>query len=301
MNSTGTQLFIAVPAALAGAAGFGLASAVQQRATKQVRTSRTLDPRLLWDLVRMPTWLLSIGTVLLGLSLQVVALAFGPLVLVQPLLVTSVLFGALFAAWMAHRRLDRVLVLGALAVAAGLAAFLLLAQPSGHGEGFTGSRVAPLAVLLTVIVLGCLLSAGRFTGEQRVLALALATGVFYGVTAGLIKVVAGQIRQGGVVEPFEHPTLYIVCALGPVGFLLSQNTFQQGRFISPALAVISSADPLVGVAIGVSWLGEEIVATPFALVGEAVAAVVLIAGIVVLTHRGEHLRRELAQCETRSG
>lgn len=301
MSSPGTQLFIAVPAALAGAAGFGLASAVQQRATKQVRTTRTLDPRLLWDLVRKPVWLLSIGTVVLGLSLQVIALAFGPLVLVQPLLVTSVLFGAVFAAWMARRRLDRVLVLGAVAVAAGLAAFLLLARPSGEGEGFTGNRVAPLAVLLTVIVLGCLVAANRFTGEGRVLALALATGVLYGVTAGLIKVVAGQIRAGGVLEPFLHPPLYVVCVLGPIGFLLSQNTFQQGRFISPALAVITSADPLVGVAIGVGWLGEEIVATPSALVGETVAAVVLIVGIVVLTRRGEHLRRVLAEQENRSG
>lgn len=295
MTSTGSQLFIAVPAALAGAAGFGLASAVQQRATKQVPTTRTLDPRLLWQLVRKPIWLLSIGTVIVGLSLQVVALAFGPLVLVQPLLVTAVLFGAVFAAWMAHRRLDRVLVLGALAVAVGLAVFLLLARPSGQGEGFTGSGVLPLAAVLVLIVLGCLLAAGRFRGELRVLALALATGVLYGVTAGLIKVVAGQIRQGGIAEPFGHPTLYIVCALGPVGFLLSQNTFQQGRFISPALAVITAVDPLVGIAIGVSWLGERVVASPYALAGEVLAAVLLLIGIWVLTRRGEHLRRVAAQ------
>lgn len=292
MSSTGTLLIVAVPAAVLGAAGFGLASAVQQRATKQVPTSRTLDPRLLWDLVRKPIWLLSIGTVLAGLGLQMVALAFGPLVLVQPLLVTSVLFGAVFAAGMAHRRLDRVLVLGALAVMAGLAVFLLLARPSGEGTGFTATTdLRPLAVLLALIVVGCVLTANRFPGEVRVLALALATGVLYGVTAGLIKVVAEQVRHGGIAEPFAHPTLYVVCALGPVGFLLSQNTFQQGKFISPALAVITAADPLVGMAIGVSWLGERIETSPPALAGQALAAVALMVGITVLTHRGEHLRR----------
>ncbi|MFR9728155.1 DMT family transporter [Saccharopolyspora sp. MS10] len=293
------MLAVAVPAAVLGAAGFGLASAVQQRATKQVPTSRTLDPRLLWDLVRKPIWLLSIGTVLAGLSLQVVALAFGPLILVQPLLVTSVLFAAVFAAGMAHRRLDRVLVLGALAVIAGLAAFLLLARPVGEGTGFTGgSDVRPLAAVLAVLVVICVLTAHRFPGEIRVLALAMATGVLYGVTAGLIKVVAEQIRVGGLVEPFTHATLYVVCALGPVGFLLSQNTFQQGRFISPALAVITAVDPLVGMAIGVSWLGERIVVTPLAVTGQVLAAIVLMAGIWVLTHRGEHLRRV---AEARSG
>lgn len=296
MSSTGTMLGIAVPAAVLGAAGFGLASAVQQRATKQVPTSRTLDPRLLWDLVRKPVWLLSIGTVLAGLSLQMVALAFGPLVLVQPLLVTSVLFGAVFAAGMAHRRLDRVLVLGALAVMAGLAAFLLLARPVGEGTGFTAATdVRPLAVVLALVVLACVLTANRFPGEIRVLALALATGVLYGVTAGLIKVVAEQLRHGGIAEPFTHPTLYVVCALGPVGFLLSQNTFQQGRFISPALAVITAADPLVGMAIGVSWLGERVETAPGAVAGQVLAGLVLMAGIWVLTHRGEHLRRAIEE------
>src|SRR5690606_18958087 len=83
-------LAIAIPAALLGAASFGLASAVQQRATKEVPTIGTLNPRLLRELVRKPIWLASVFTVVIGLSLQTVALAFGPLVLVQPLLVTTV-------------------------------------------------------------------------------------------------------------------------------------------------------------------------------------------------------------------
>ena len=44
-------MVVAVPAAVAGAACMGLASAAQARATKQVPVSRTLHPRLFVDLV----------------------------------------------------------------------------------------------------------------------------------------------------------------------------------------------------------------------------------------------------------
>lgn len=295
-NSTSSMLFIAVPAALPGAASFGLASAVQQRVTKQVPTTGTLNPRLLVELARWPVWVLAVGTVLVGLGLQLVALAYGPLVLVQPLLVTGVLFGAVFSALLAHRRVDRMIIVGALLCAAGLSAFLLIARPTEtEARDARGAELLPLAVLLGLIVIGCLVVAARFSGAIHVAALAGATGVLYGVTAGLMKVVTMQFRAGGFTEPFQHPVLYVVCVVGPMGFLLSQNTFQHGTLIAPALAVITIVDPLVGMAIGVSWLGEEVRMSPLALTGEVIAAVVLIGGIALLAHRSTQLRQVMEQ------
>ena len=290
------SLVVAVPSAVVGSASFGLASAVQQRATKEVPEVRTLHPRLLVELVRKPMWLASIGTVVLGLSLQVVALAFGPLVLVQPLLVTSVLFAAVFASWMAKRHVDRLVLFGSLLCAGGLSTVLLLGRPTGSGEAASiDARAIPLSVVLLLLLALCLLAAQVGRGKLRVLGLALATGVLYGVTAALMKVVATEVRVGGPVEPFQNWVLYAVCLVGPSGFLLSQNTFQQGTLISPALAVITTVDPLVGVAIGVSWFGEQVLVTPGVLVGEALGALVLVGGIVLLTERGERLRRQLEQ------
>ncbi|MGH3827095.1 MAG: DMT family transporter [Pseudonocardiaceae bacterium] len=301
-NSTSTMLFVAVPAAVAGAASFGLASAVQQRATKQVPTSGTLDPRLLLDLIRRPVWVLGVGTVIVGLSLQLVALAFGPLVLVQPLLVTGVLFGAVFSALLARRRVDRLVVLGSLGCVAGLSAFLLLAHPSDPTTQRLdyGGTLMVLVITLGVLVLGCLAVAARFSGAVHVAALAAATGVLYGITAGLMKVVTGQFRVGGLPEVFGHPMLYVVCALGPMGFLLSQNTFQRGTLIAPALAIITIVDPLVGVVIGVSWLGERVNSSPAVLAGQVISAVVLIGSVALLTHRGTRLRREIEQAARRA-
>src|SRR5215467_13061974 len=77
---------------LTGTSLVALASAAQAKATKEVPVSKTLHPRLIIDLMRRPLWLVGIGATVAGLGLQVVALAFGPLLLVQPLLVTALPF-----------------------------------------------------------------------------------------------------------------------------------------------------------------------------------------------------------------
>ncbi|MFC5995788.1 DMT family transporter [Pseudonocardia hispaniensis] len=306
MSSTasGAMLFVAVPAALLGAAGFGLASAAQQRATKEVPVTPTLSPRLLVELLDRPMWLLGLAATVVALALQLVALAFGPLAVVQPLLVTGVAFAAGFSALMSRLRPDPLILLGALCCAAGLSAFLLLARPTSArmGEPFELQSGLPLAITLLVLVAACLGYASVVQHSSRVLALALATGVIYGVTAGLMKIITGQLRMG-LDEPFRHLTLYIVCIIGPIGFLLSQNTFQQGRLVSPAVAVITSVDPIVGVMIGVGWLGERLDTSPTKLAGECVAALVIIAGIGLISARGSHLlhRLDIAEAATQPG
>lgn len=291
---TTTAMMIAVPAAVLGAAGFGLASAAQQRATKEVEVAPTLSPRLLVDLWARPMWLLGLVATILALVLQIVALAFGPLAVVQPLLVTGVAFAALFAALLNNRRPDPLILLGALCCAGGLSAFLLLARPTaGTTDGqFDLLSGLPLAIVLAALVVGCLVYAATVQHSSRVLALALATGVLYGVTAGLMKVLTDQVRLG-LDEPFRHPVLYVVCIIGPIGFLLSQNTFQQGQLVAPAVAVITSVDPVVGVLIGVGWLGEQLDSSPALLAGECVAGVVVIGSIALITARGSRLLHRL--------
>jgi drug/metabolite transporter (DMT)-like permease len=289
MSPDGANLLVAVPAAIVGAACMGLASAAQAKATKQVPASKTLHPGLLIDLARRPLWLIGIGATVAGLALQIVALGFGPLLLVQPLLVTALPFASGFSAWLGHRKADRVVVLGAFTCVAGLSAFLVLAQPTGGSDQLdAGANLIPLAVGLGVVAMAGLGLSSVIPGPTRVLGLALATGVFYGVTAGLMKVVAGELRQGLLV-PFTNWALYAVCVIGPIGFLLSQNTFQQGRLVSLSLAVITSVDPLVGVAIGVWWMGESAKTGASVLAGELIAAAVIVAGIALLAHRNAHL------------
>ncbi|MGH3320126.1 MAG: DMT family transporter [Streptosporangiaceae bacterium] len=290
--SGGANVYVAVPAALAAAASFGLTGVLQHRATRHVPWRGALQPSLIVDLIRQPMWLASIIANVAGIALQVVALDYGPLVLIQPLLVTGLLFAVLFGAAMARHRPDRTMLLGAGACMAGLTAFLAVARPSGGSGRLTLDEVLPLAAGLAAILAICVSVASKKSGEVRVLALALAAGVLYGITAGLIKVVVGQMNSGGFFAPFVDWTLYAVCVVGPVGFLLNQNAYQAEAVAAPALAVITTVDPLIGIGIGQMWLGENIHTGLVPVVGEVVALIVMAAGITALSHRAPHLRRE---------
>ena len=284
------NLVVAVPAAVGGAAFFGLTSALQHRATQRVQQREALRPGLLVDLAQQRVWLLSLVANAFGVILQWVALTTGPLVIVQPLLVTGLLFGVLFSG--SH---DRVVLVGAGLCVAGLAAFLLVARPSGDTQEMTLSTVLPLAIGLAVILAGCLAVAAKRTGTVRALALAVAAGVLFGVTAGLAKLAAGQLAQG-VLVMLTHWPFYAVAVCGPVGFLLSQNAFQAERALAPALAVITILDPLVGIGIGIMWLDESLSSGVGQVIGQVVALLSLSAGVFVLSRRAPQAAAKEAPC-----
>ena len=86
---------IAVVTAVAAALMLGISSVADQRSTKRVESRRALSPRILLDLVRQPLWVTALGANLVGFALQVVALSFGSLALVQPILVCDLIFAVL--------------------------------------------------------------------------------------------------------------------------------------------------------------------------------------------------------------
>ncbi len=63
--------------------------------------------------------------------------------------------------------------------------------------------------------------------------------------------------------------------------------FREARSAAPVLAVLTTVDPLVAVAVGVCWLGERIVATPAALAAGALAALAVLGGVVAVARGGE--------------
>jgi drug/metabolite transporter (DMT)-like permease len=278
--------FAAIVLGLAAALVLGVAEVADQRSTKRVRQRRILSPTIVVDLVRQPLWLASIVGTVLGFALQVLALRFGPLALVEPLLVCDLIFAVLLASYLS-RRFDPVLLGGVLATAAGVAGFLAIAQPtSGHSSvGFL--VVLPLAAGLAAAVGGCLLLARR-GGNVRPLALALACGICYGVAAFLIKLVVAPTGAGLAGVLTDWP-IYALAIVGPLGFLLNLDAFQQSVLIAPVISIITVCDPLISVALASLWLDEKFSSSPAGLAGEVIALIVMSAGIIVVAHRAPHI------------
>ena len=276
---------LAVAAGVAAALAFAVSAVIEQHYAHEVPQRGPLDPRLLRDLARQPPWLVSIALTVAGLVAQIAALRAGPLALVQPVLVCDVLFAVLIRSLVAARRLpDRVVLAGVVCCAGGLAGFLAVAQPHGDQPVQTPLVVLPLAGGLAAVLAACLAVARYGPSRARPLAIALACGVVYGVSAFLLKEASDTLGQG-FADPGRQWPLYAVAVLGPVGFLLNQSAFQAGILIAPVLSVITVTDPLVSIGIARLWLGEQIAASPADVAAEVTALAVMTAGIIVLAHR----------------
>lgn len=181
---------------------------------------------------------------------------------------------------------------GVAASALGVVAFLVIARPSG-GRASVGLSVLPvLAAGLVALVGGCLVVARR-NENLRPLALALACGVNYGVAAFLVKLVTSEF-SGGLLVLLSNWPIYVLFVVGPVGFLLNQDAFQQGKLIAPVLAIITVADPLISIALAYFWLHEHLRSSPAEIAGQVVSLALMTAGIVVIAHHSPQAIKQLS-------
>jgi hypothetical protein len=277
-----------VVSALGSAIVLGVSSVADPRSTKKVKTRKALSPEIFVDLVRQPLWLAAIGCNILGFALQVVALDNGSLALVQPILVGDLMSAVLISWYLRKRahiqrpggkRADQAMFAGVAATTLGVAGFLAIGRPSAGENHAHISTLPPLAIGLTVLVGGCL-TLGARNESLRPLATALACGLCYGVAAFSVKLVTAEFG-GGPSAVFSNWPIYLFLVVGPLGFLLNQDAFQQGTFLAPVQAIITSADPVVSILLGIAWLNVMVSNSPAAIAGEVVSLVVMVVGIVV--------------------
>jgi hypothetical protein len=282
----------AVVAALGSSLAYAITAVTEQLSTKRVKRRSALSPRLLLDLIKQPLWLAGIGANVASFVLQVVALRFGPLALVEPILVCDLIFAGLISAAL-RKRADLVTGAGVLACAAGVAGFLVIARPSAGRQAIGLIEALTLLAGFAVVLAGCLALA-RWNPTVRPLALALACGAAYAVTDFSIKLATAEF-SGGLADLFTHWPIYAVAVIGAIGFVLNQNAFQAGTLLAPVLAIITITDTIG--AIGLAWLllNEKLASGPAEIAGQAASLLVMTVGIVVLARRSPQATRQQDQ------
>ena len=120
----GLVVLLALLAALFLAIGI----VVRQRATMDVPPEHGVSSVMLLTLVRRPLWWAGTAAAVAGFVFQALALANGSLLLVQPILVSALLFALPMSARLAHRRVTRGEWLWALLLTVALAVFVVLAK-----------------------------------------------------------------------------------------------------------------------------------------------------------------------------
>jgi drug/metabolite transporter (DMT)-like permease len=173
---------------------------------------------------------------------------------------------------------------GTACCAAGLAGFLLTARPGTGRDTVSLPAVIPLAAVLAAVLAACLGVAHFGPRRHRPIALALACGTVYGVTAFLFKLAPSSLSHG-FSQPGRAWPLFALVLVAPLGYLLNQNVFQASAVLPPVLAVITVADPLVSIGIAHLWLDEPIAVGFGNVAAEALSLLLMGAGITALARR----------------
>lgn len=272
---------MAILTALSAALLFAVSSLLQQRAASEVPLDRGLRPTLLVHLLQRPLWLAGVLAALGGYLLQLVALDYGGLALVQPLMTCGLLFALPLNALIAHEPMHFREWLGAALLVTGLALFLVVSSP-GEGRGDTTGVVWVLLAVATLLPGAAAVWAAQLPAlkGRRPELLAFAAALAFGFTAALTKASAHLLDHGlWAAVTSWHP--YALLVVGGLGMLYIQGAFQAGS-LSASLPLLTAVEPLVGIAIGVVAFDERLSIAGLAPMFELLALSGTVAGIYLL-------------------
>jgi hypothetical protein len=237
--------------------------------------------RLALYLIRNPLWLLGVGAMVAGFVFQAVALYDGTLSVVQTILVTELVFSLVIGRLWLRRDVVPAAWMSASVTSAGLAVFLVMAEPKGGHSGATAAAWLPalltfggLAAVFTVL-------AGSGSPVRRAALYAAASGIVWATLATFLKAASEVAVTNGVVALFQHGAIYGVVVAGIVGTVLTQAALHVGPLsVSQSLMVI--VDPFVSIVLGIWVYGEHFVGSALDVALGVMGFTAMVVGVVFL-------------------
>lgn len=284
----------AVAFALSAGFLFAWAASMQQQAGRaslphnvpSARPSRRMHVWLpitaAWHrLVRHPLWLAGWCVNLGGFLCQAVALHTGSVGLVQPILVTQLLFTIPIAAWHTGRRLSAADLAAGFAVCLGIALFVSNWGTSAPVEPAHRGRV--LAAVLAALGLAVLLvaRASRFRPAIRAIFASVAAGLCFAVSAVLIKLTFDSLVNEGIAATAGDWCGYMLAMSTAMGLLIGQDALAAGA-LSTAVAGMTITNPVASALIGVLGFRESVSTSPASLAGLSASGALLVLGVIGL-------------------
>ncbi|MFC5907066.1 DMT family transporter [Streptacidiphilus monticola] len=273
---------LSVVFAVLAAVSNALGTVLQRRAALTVPQSQGFRIGLMWDLLRTPIWLFGILGVVFAALFQGVALATGPLAVVQPIFVLELPFALLIAGVVFKRQMSRAGWVSVGLIVTGLGLALGSAAPSG------GNPQAPAALwFLALACCGgamavlCAAALRRPVGPARAACLGFAAAIGYALTAALMKSATDTLDHDGVAAFFEAWQTYAFAAVGVGALFLLENAMQAGPLVAsqPALTL---GDALISLSLGVT-LYDEHVRTGWWLLPAIIGVGLVLTGVVGLS------------------
>ena len=138
---------------------FAVAATLQQKGALNLPKVSLTDPSSLLKLIGQTMWLCGTIALLCGYVVQAIALDEGRLSIIQPLLVTTVVFALPLGYWLTNQHVGPKEIIGAAVIMAGLALFTVFADPAGGNENAPDAEWAIVIVLIAIASACCCTSA----------------------------------------------------------------------------------------------------------------------------------------------
>ena len=276
---SGRVTWLAIVLALCSAFAAGLSTSVQHHAAENAPESVRGAVGLMRHLVGRPWWLVGQALGIVTVLFHAAALHYGPLALVQPLVITGIVFAVPIRAAIS-RRLPPRRELGAVTLTAlGLAAFLVASSPGESDVAARGSLQIGLTAGVAALAYAVIAVAQRVQdGQSRAFLLGVAAGLLFGLVAVTLKISVHELADGGLVGMAGSWATWALVVLGLSGVATNQLAYHSAR-LSASMPVLNIVDVLVALGFGYIVFEEVPRHTPLALVVEVVAMGAIAVGL----------------------
>jgi drug/metabolite transporter (DMT)-like permease len=269
---------LALGAALANA----LTSVLQRMGVEDAPADSTLKLSLLTHALKRGVWLLGFAFMVLSFLMQAVALHNGRLSVVQPILTTELLFLVLILGTWFRFQVGLREWLCSLAAAAGLAGFLVFADPVGGTQipDTSDWLITGGCALFAITVAICLALRGPRWWRAAMFGTAGALG--FAFTAALTKQVTDYVADDWI-SMFRHWETYALIVFGVGAVFLAQNAFHSGPIAASQSALVL-VDPLASIVFGIVLFGDNLRTSGAYGPLEAISLLIMFVGAAALAH-----------------
>jgi drug/metabolite transporter (DMT)-like permease len=277
---------LAATLALLAAVCFALAATLWQKAALALSGISFRHPKSLVLLLTRWVWLLGLVAQIVGVVLQAAALDRGRVSIVQPLLVTTVIWALPLGYFLTQQAIGGREVVGAVIIVVGLALFASFGHPAvGVDNAPASDWVASILVICAACV-SLLLFANRGSLSMKAGLLGTVAGLLYGLSATLMKPVVESLHTESLGQIVAGWQFWVWAAAGLIGFLFQQISLSTGRLV-PSVAAVSVANPVVSVMLGALVLQERLERNPpwHAVVAVGALGLALVGSVVISSAR----------------
>ncbi len=212
---------------------------------------------------------------------QALALHNGQISVVQPLLVTELVFALVLRRLWIHQQIRDLTWWAAVVTCGSLALFIAVSEPTGGNaqptsSAWIGATVAMGGAAAILALIGI-----RGSPVRRAAALGAATAILWALVATFIKAMTDTLTQFGLAGMFTHWPVYALIVVSIVAELLNQAALHVGPLsISQPFIVI--VDPIVSIVLSVWIFAEVFTANAFRLSVGIISFGVMCAAATVL-------------------